>query len=119
MGRMDVAAKQLSVRNGAESNQADSEGRSIFWSRHAIVELVNEGWSRQNIEAGFLTCEVIEDYPEGPRTLPDCLVLGVSSSQETFHAVVAIDRENSRLLVVTVYRPNSEEWRDGWRIRRT
>ena len=119
MESMDAAAKQISVRQAAESNQTDPEGRSIFWSRHAIVELVKEGWSRQSIEAGFLTCELIEDYPAGPRPFPDCLVLGVSSSGETFHAVAAIDLEGIRLLVVTVYRPNSEEWQNGWRIRRT
>ena len=116
---MDATAKQLTVRQMAERNRADSEGRSILWSRHAIVELVNESWSRGNIEAGFLTCEVIEDYPAGARTLPDCLVLGTSHSDEIFHAVLAIDSDNDRLLVVTVYRPNSEEWHDGWRIRRT
>ena len=119
MESMDADAKQLSVRQVAERNQSDPESRSILWSRHAIVELVNEGWGRENIEAGFLACEVIEDYPAGPRALPDCLVLGASRSGETFHAVLAIDRENNRLVVVTVYRPNSEEWQDGWRSRRT
>ncbi len=116
---MDAAAKQLSVRQAAQKNQSDPEGRSILWSRHAIVELVNEGWVRENIETGFLTCEVIEDYPAGPRALPDCLVLGTSRSGEIFHAVLAIDSDSDRLLVVTVYRPNSEEWQDGWRSRRT
>ncbi|HIM61484.1 MAG TPA: DUF4258 domain-containing protein [Dehalococcoidia bacterium] len=84
-----------------------------------MVELVNESWDRDNIEAGLLNCEVIEGYPAGPRTLPDCLVLGTSRSGDTFHAVLAIDLENERILVVTVYRPNSEEWLDGWRVRRT
>ena len=119
LGSMDSAAKQRFVLRAAQRNQSDSEGRSIFWSRHAIVELVNESWSRESIEAGFLTCEVIEDYPAGPRALPDCLVLGSFRSDETFHAVLAIDQNNERVLVVTVYRPSSEEWQDGWRIRRT
>jgi hypothetical protein len=116
---MDPEDKQRSIRRVAERNQADPEGLSIFWSRHAIVELVNESWSRENIEAGFLTCEVIEDYPAGPRALPDCLILGTSKSGEVFHAVLAIDGDNDRLLVVTVYKPDSEEWDDGWRNRKT
>ena len=118
MESMDATAKQLSVREAAERNRSDSEGRSIYWSRHAIVELVNEGWSRENIESGFLTCEVIEDYPAGPRALPDCLVVGALNSDVIFHAVLAIDSINDRLLVVTVYKPNAEEWQDGWRIRK-
>ena len=116
---MESSSKQRYVREIAQSNRSDREGRSILWSRHAIVELVNEGWSRENIEAGFLTCEVIEDYPAGPRSLPDCLILGNSNSGEIFHAVLAIDSVDKRLLVVTVYKPNPEEWQDGWRSRRT
>ena len=118
-GNMDSAAKQRSIRQVARRNQSDPEGLSIFWSRHAIVELVNEGWSRENLEAGFLICEVIEDYPAGPRALPDCLVLGGTQSGQAFHAVIAFDENNERVLVVTVYLPISEEWQDGWRIRRT
>lgn len=84
MESMDTAAKQFAIRQTAEKNRADVEGQSVFWSRHAIVELVNEGWVRESIEAGFLACEVIEDYPAGPRALPDCLVLGTSSTGEIF-----------------------------------
>ena len=116
---MDAASKQNSLRQAAQRNQSDPDGRSIFWSRHAIVELVNESWDRGNIETGFLTCEVIEYYPAGPRSLPDCLVTGNLGSGDPFHAVVAIDIENERVLVVTVYRPNAEEWQDGWRNRRS
>jgi hypothetical protein len=116
---MDPNAKQISVRQTVERNQSDPEGRSILWSRHAIVELVNENWSREDIEVGFLTCEVIEDYPAGPRALPDCLILGTSHSGEIFHAVLAIDSGNDRLLVVTVYKPTREEWQDDWRTRKT
>jgi hypothetical protein len=83
------------------------------------VELVDESSNRESIEAGFLNCEVIEDYPAGPRALPDCLILGESKSGEVFHAVLAIDANNERLLVVTVYKPDSEEWDDGWRSRKT
>ncbi|MQF96306.1 MAG: DUF4258 domain-containing protein [SAR202 cluster bacterium] len=89
-----------------------------YWSRHAIVELVNETLNHESIESGFLTCEMIEDYPAGPRALPDYLVLGTSSSGEIFHAVLAIYNSNERLLVVTVYAPTAEESQDGWRIRR-
>lgn len=37
---------------------------------------------------------------------------------EPCHAVVAIDEENDRLLIVTVYRPSLEEWEDDWSRRK-
>jgi len=100
---MDAAAKQLSVRQAAEKNQSDPEGRSILWSRHAIVELVNEVWVRENIETGFLTCEVIEDYPAGPRALPDCLVLGTSSKRSLWQP----KKKDSRGAKLSTGRPRS------------
>jgi hypothetical protein len=79
---------------------------------------VNEGWSREVVEEGLQDCEVIEDYLPAHRLLPDCLVLGWLTSGEPFHAVIAIDEVNDRLFVVTVYKPNAEEWENDWQCRK-
>jgi len=34
------------------------------------------------------------------------------------HAVVAIDEERDRILMVTVYLPTEEEWENDWRTRK-
>lgn len=115
---MDTAAKQQIIRQIAQENGGDPEGAKILWSRHAITELVNEDWERQAVEQGLQTCEVIEDYPHVHRRLPDCLVLGRLPSQESFHAVVALDQSQDRLLIVTVYSPSKTEWEDDQRTRR-
>lgn len=107
-------AKQDFTRRIARENRHDAEGSQILWSRHAIAELANEGWSRLAVEAG----EVVEDYPTMHRALPDCLVLGWMGPEQPFHAVVALDERHDRLLVVTVYAPSSEEWESDWRTRR-
>ncbi|MFQ5813684.1 MAG: DUF4258 domain-containing protein [Anaerolineae bacterium] len=73
---MDTEAKQDFIRRKARENQADPERAKILWSRHDIIELVNEGWSRELVEEGLQNSEVIEDYPTLHRPLPDCLVLG-------------------------------------------
>ena len=115
---MDTAAKQQIIRQIAQENGGDPEGAKILWSRHAITELVNEDWEREAVEQGLQTCEVVEDYPQIHRRLPDCLVLSWLSSQEPFHAVVALDESQDRLLIVTVYSPSNWEWEDDQRTRR-
>lgn len=43
---MRAEQKQAFIRWKAEQNRSDPEGARIYWSRHAIAELVNEGWDR-------------------------------------------------------------------------
>ncbi len=115
---MDIGAKQSFIRQYAEENHANPAGSKILWSRHSIIELVNEDWRRGWVENGLRTCEVIEDYPSGPRPLPDCLVLGWLAPGAPFHAVIAVDQILGRLFVVTVYKPAQEEWQNDWRTRK-
>ena len=62
--------------------------------------------------------EAIEDYQTAHRALPDCLVLAWLVTGDPFHAVIVVDEAEDRLFVVTVYRPDSEEWQDDWRSRK-
>ena len=115
---MAMSSKQTSIWRIAYENQSDSGGQKILWSRHGIAELVNEGWTRAELERGLLACEIIEDYQTLTRPLPDCLVLGLLAHGVIFHAVVAIDAPNDRLFIVTVYWPSEEEWENDWRTRK-
>ncbi|MCO6453131.1 MAG: DUF4258 domain-containing protein [Caldilineales bacterium] len=115
---MEFADKQSFIRRISAENEHDPTGSLILWSRHAVAELVNEGWQRRAVEVGLSSCEVIEDYPSKHRPLPDCLVFSTLSSGEPFHAVVALDEDNARLLIVTIYHPSREEWENDWKTRR-
>jgi hypothetical protein len=115
---MDTHTKQDFIHRIAAENQGDPAGTKILWSRHGIRELIIEGWSRQLIEQDLRQSEIIEDYPAVTRPLPDCLVLGQLSTGDPFHAVIAIDEAEDRLLVVTVYVPSLEEWENDWRTRK-
>jgi hypothetical protein len=115
---LSIEEKQNFIRRKACQNRSDPEGQEILWSRHGIVELVHEGWTRDLVEDGLQNGEVIEDYLMLHRPLPDCLVLGWLARGEPFHAVVAIDELNDLLFVVTVYKPSAEEWEDDWRTRK-
>ena len=115
---MDRQVKQDFIRRIAELNSSQPSGESILWSRHGISELLNEGWARSAVERGLERSEIIEDYRTITRPLPDCLVIGWIEPDEPFHAVVAIDEPNDRLLIVTVYKPTASEWENDWQIRK-
>ena len=115
---MDSGTKQAFIQRVARENQTDPEGARVLWSRHAVAELALEGWDRRQVEGALLDSKVIEDYPALHRPLPDCLVLAWVTSTIPIHAVVAIDQDLDRILLVTVYQPSEEEWEDDWKTRK-
>jgi hypothetical protein len=110
-------SSQEFVRAKARENGRAAEKDRVLWSRHAIAKLVGEGLDRIQVEVALQTCRVIDEYPLVGRPLPDCLVLGFWQ-ERPIHAVVAIDAENNRILVVTVYVPSPERWEDDWQTRK-
>jgi hypothetical protein len=115
---MNTQTKEEFIRQKAHQNQQNPQGAKVVWSQHAIAELVADDLARRQVEQALSACEVIEDYPVLGCPLPDCLVLGWLSSGESLHAVIAIDAERDRILVVTVYLPSEEEWEHDWRTRK-
>jgi hypothetical protein len=115
---MNSLSKQSFIRQKAQENRNDLQGEKVYWSRHAIAEMINDGLNRADVEAALENCEVIEDYPRGHRPLPDCLVLGTLTDARPIHAVVAIDETNDRIFMVTVYLPSTEKWHNDWRTRK-
>ena len=67
---------------------------------------------RNALESG----ETINDYPDD-HPYPGRLVLGWSGDTP-LHVVVATDTEDEKLIIITVYVPNSEEWGPDLRTRR-
>jgi hypothetical protein len=86
---MDHLEKQLFIRKKAAENRSDPEGAKVYWSRHAIAELINDNLTRVEVEQGLECGEIIEDYPIGHRPLPDCLMLAKLSETQPIHAVIA------------------------------
>ena len=109
--------KRKLIQAAAAASLADVP-ETVLWSTHALQRLVAHRLQRRVVEEALTRCELIEDYPEQHRPLPDCLVLGLDSAGKPVHAVVAIDGEGDRVVVVTVYRPERERWSDDWKQRR-
>lgn len=110
--------KQSWIQKKTVQNRTSFEGEHILWSRHATAKLIDLSISRIDIEIALEHCDLIEDYADIHPPLPDCLVLGFLSSGQAIHAVVAIDKSNDRLFVVTVYIPFSSRWQDDQRTRK-
>lgn len=115
MGLLD---KETFIRRKARESVERADGNQVYWSRHAITEMVQDQLTRSEVETALQDCEAIEDYPATHRPLPDCLVLGQLPSTHPIHAVIAIDQARDRIFVVTVYRPSAERWSDDWRTRK-
>ena len=101
-----------------KSNEHDVPvNEKILWSLHAVKKLREEGLKKTLVEVSLKACDLVEDYQTEGRPLPDCLVLGFIGD-EPVHIVVAIDADFDRILLVTVYRPLTERWEDGWKTRK-
>ncbi|ETW92665.1 MAG: hypothetical protein ETSY1_42670 [Candidatus Entotheonella factor] len=115
---MELLDKQAFIHRKARENREHPDGTQVYWSRHAITEMIQDHLTRSEVETALTNCEIIEDYPTTHRPLPDCLVLGQSPNTQPIHAVVAIDEARDRIFIVTVYRPSPERWEHDWRTRK-
>jgi hypothetical protein len=64
------------------------------------------------LEKGNIVERYEEDYP-----LPSLLLNGPASSGRHLHVVVAIDGLERKLVIITVYEPDSFRWTDGFSRR--
>ena len=83
---------------------------------HADEEAQNDHISFEEIFFSVLQGEIIEEYPTD-KPYPSCLIYGDSFSGEPIHSVWAYNPETDWAVLVTVYRPDPQRWKD-WRTRR-
>ena len=80
---------------------------------HAEVERDADRITAREIESVLLSPEakIIEDYPNDPRG-HSCLILGFTTEHLPVHIVCGIG-EPGTLVIITVYRPDPDEWING------
>lgn len=91
----------------------------ILYSGHARREMREEEFgpiSDQEVYEAISNGEVIETYPED-MPYPSVLIFGMTSNHRPLHAVCAYDSEDNRVVIVTVYQPDSTRW-EGYRSRK-
>ena len=90
--------------------------RKVFWTYHVSMRLRGRFIDRRAILQSYEAYEIIEEYPKD-KYLPSYLVYSEHHG-DIFHILFAVDLEKVNVRIVTAYRPNPEEWEDGFRIRR-
>ena len=102
---MNIAEIIDAIRNNRLriTNHADEEAQTDDLTFEEIFFSINKG-------------EIIEEYPDD-NPYPSCLIYGDTFSGEPMHSVWAYNHENRWAVLITVYRPDPEQWVD-WRKRR-
>ncbi len=84
-------------------------------SKHATDQAILRNIYMKEMLEAIRSGEMIEDYPDD-KYGPSCLILGFTQAGRPLHIQCSYPHV-SRVRVITVYEPSSEEWVDH-RIRR-
>lgn len=83
---------------------------------HADEETEADRLTFDEVYFSVLRGEIIEDYPtDSP--FPSCLIYGQTFSGDPIHSVWAYNERNQWAVLITVYRPDPEQW-INWQTRR-
>lgn len=86
-------------------------------SDHALNEADNDQLKLDEIYYATKHGEIIEEYPKD-KPFPSFLVLGFTLDNRPVHSVWAYSEQKRWAILVTVYRPKQELWKNNWRTRR-
>ena len=90
------------------------EANSVFYTRHAKLEMENEDFGRileQEVYEAVSSREVIEEYPED-KPYPSALIFGKTVVGRPLHIVCAYDDEEKLAIIITAYHPYPNLWKD-------
>lgn len=83
-------------------------------SDHAIKRMIQKSIELREVVEAIINGEIIEEYPKDKYS-PSCLIHGKTKAGRDLHAQVSLP---PKVVVVTTYPPDPDEWIDG-RIRRS
>ena len=92
---------------------------SVFYSRHARTEMLEEEFGRifeHEVYEAICNGEAIEDYPYD-KPYPSVLIYGRTTASCPLHIVCAYNEKENLTIVITVYHPNPDLWIE-YRVRR-
>jgi hypothetical protein len=89
----------------------------IFWSYHSNMRLQSRFIGRDEVLDSMKRCEIIESYPND-FPLPSCLCLSYDRKGDSIHYVIAMDKAAQNIRFITIYRPDPNKWKTGFRERK-
>jgi len=88
----------------------------VVYRVHAIQRMFSRSISEAELVQALDRAEVVEDYPDD-KPYPSALLLGFTDQGRPLHVACAVD-EKGRLIIITVYEPDTARWERDWKMRR-
>ncbi len=95
----------------------DVENYEIVYRLHASKRMFEREISDDDVEFLLKNGRIIERYDDD-YPLPSLLLNGFSMNKRPLHLVVAVNRDEKRLIIVTVYEPSTLKWLDNFSRRK-
>ncbi|MCX7092008.1 MAG: DUF4258 domain-containing protein [Methylobacter sp.] len=92
------------------------ENYAMAFRFHATERMFQRAISSQQVEYILHHGDIIERY-DSDQPLPSVLINGYTIEQRPLHVVVAINKAEQRLVIVTVYEPSILKWTDNFSRR--
>jgi hypothetical protein len=99
-----------------ETIQSFLEKGTIAFKKHTVMRMRQRRISSDEIKIALKNCKRVEEYPDD-HPLPSGLVLGYAGKRP-IHLVVALDKDEKMVWLITVYEPMLDMWEDGFEKRR-
>lgn len=87
----------------------------ILYTKHALQRMFEREITIDEIEDAIINGIIVSNYPND-KPYPSKLVYN-KKEELPLHVVYAID--GSRYVIITVYRPELDEWNDGFLTKRS
>ena len=84
---------------------------------HADEEAENDQLTFDEIYFSVLNGEIVEDYPND-KPYPSCLIYGKTFTGDPVHSVWAFNEQSQWAVLITVYRPDPDQWIEGRKRRK-
>ena len=86
-----------------------------IFSRHAIQKMFQRNVTKSEIDNVISKGQIIEEYPKDS-PLPSFLLLGFNDNRP-LHIVIAFNKSDYICIIVTVYEPDPNLWKDNFTRR--
>jgi Domain of unknown function (DUF4258) len=111
-----VPVERILTDNPLQFIQKCVRERKILWTYHVNMRLKGRSIPRQTVLESHASYEILEAYPDD-KYLPSYLVYSEYEG-DIFHVLFAVDTEEENVRIITVYRPDPDEWEEDLKTRR-